>query len=119
MPRTTTRTQPQPIGGKQPIIKSKIGSVIGDRMDKTVVVRIDSITTHPLYKKRVRKSKKFIVHDEENGAKVGDIVRITEGRPRSKTKSWQLTAIIRAAGSRAVVEDLEPELEQITGEPEE
>jgi small subunit ribosomal protein S17 len=75
-------------------------------MDKTLVVRVDSLSPHPLYKKRVRKSAKFVVHDENNEAHTGDFVRIVEGRPQSKTKSWRLADIVRAGGSRAVAQEL-------------
>lgn len=68
--------------------------VISDKMDKTVVVRVDSTYMHPVYKKVVRKSKKYKVHDEEEIASVGDIVEIYEGRPMSKTKYMYLYRIL-------------------------
>ena len=66
-------------------------------MDKTIVVKVDTIKAHPRYKKVVRRSVKFHAHDEQNEAKVGDIVRIVETRPLSKTKNWRLTEIVEAA----------------------
>jgi small subunit ribosomal protein S17 len=83
--------------GRKPIIKSKVGQVVSDKMEKTIVVRVDTITQHPLYKKRIRRSKKFLVHDEANQAHVGDVVRITETRPHSKLKTWQLADVVRSS----------------------
>ena len=71
--------------------------VVSDAMDKTVVVRVDSARPHRVYKKVVRRSVKFHVHDPENQAKVGDVVRIVATRPLSKTKSWRLAEILEAA----------------------
>jgi small subunit ribosomal protein S17 len=64
-------------------------------MDKTIVVAVENLVQHPLYKKRVRRTKKFKAHDESNEARIGDIVRIGETRPLSKEKSWRLVEIIR------------------------
>ena len=66
------------------------GIVISDRPDKTVIVRVERRERHPLYKKFIRKSKKYSVHDESNSIKAGDIVRIRECRPISKTKCWEV-----------------------------
>jgi small subunit ribosomal protein S17 len=68
------------------------GTVVSDKMDKTVVVEVERRVTHPLYKKIVRRSKKYIAHDESNALKVGDMVRIRECRPISKRKCWEVTA---------------------------
>jgi small subunit ribosomal protein S17 len=89
-----------------PIIKSKTGQVVSDKMDKTIVVRVDTLSPHPLYKKRVRKSKKFMCHDESNQARVGDFVRIAESRPTSAYKRWRLVDIVRPGGIRAVAQGL-------------
>ncbi len=64
------------------------GSVVSDKGDKTIVVRVDRRFMHPLYKKVIRRSKSYAAHDEENRCKVGDIVRIRECRPISKRKRW-------------------------------
>lgn len=72
------------------------GNVISDKMDKTVVVRIERSYTHPLLKKVMRTSKKYKVHDETESAHVGDIVEIYEGRPLSKTKYMYLARIVKA-----------------------
>lgn len=76
------------------IIKSKIGRVVGDKMDKTIVVAIESFRRHPVYNKRVRRTRNFKVHDETNQAHAGDLVRIVESRPYSKQKRWRLDVIL-------------------------
>lgn len=68
------------------------GVVVSDKNDKTVVVQVDRRTIHPLLKKTVRRSKKYHAHDEANAFKVGDLVRIEEGRPVSKNKRWYVIA---------------------------
>jgi len=73
------------------------GVVVSDAMDKTIVVKVDTIRAHPRYKKVIRRSTKFHAHDEANTAKVGDVVRIVETRPLSKTKNWRLAEIVEAA----------------------
>jgi small subunit ribosomal protein S17 len=73
------------------------GTVVSDAMDKTIVVKVDMIKAHRKYKKVVRRSTKFHVHDAENSAKVGDVVRIIETRPLSKLKRWRLAEIVEAA----------------------
>ncbi len=73
------------------------GKVISDAMEKTIVVKVDTIKAHRKYKKVVRRSNTFHVHDESNAAKVGDVVRIVETRPLSKTKRWRLAEIVEAA----------------------
>ena len=74
--------------------KQKVGRVVSDKMDKTVVVAVDYLRPHPLYRKTVRKTNKFYAHDEENRCKVGDTVRIEETRPLSATKRWRVVEII-------------------------
>ena len=73
------------------------GVVVSSAMDKTIVVKVDTIKAHPRYKKVVRRSGKFHAHDEQNSANVGDIVRIVETRPLSKSKHWKLVQIVEAA----------------------
>ena len=77
--------------------RTLIGKVVSDKMDKTVSVLIERRVKHPLYGKIVRRSKKYLAHDETNQAKIGDIVEIQEGRPISKNKSWVLTKVIQVA----------------------
>jgi small subunit ribosomal protein S17 len=73
------------------------GVVVSDAMDKTIVVKVDTIRAHPRYKKVIRRSIKFHAHDEQNQAHVGDVVRIVETRPLSATKRWRLVEIVEVA----------------------
>ena len=73
------------------------GVVVSDAMDKTIVVKVDTIRSHPRYKKVIRRSVKFHAHDEQNQAHVGDVVRIVETRPLSKTKRWRLAEVVEVA----------------------
>ena len=75
--------------------KVRIGRVVSDKMDKTVVVAVESFIKHPLYGKRVRKTKKYKAHDENNMCRVGDEVKIIETRPLSKEKRWRVVEIIK------------------------
>jgi len=75
------------------------GTVVSDKTDKTIVVLVERRFTHPIMKKTVRRSKKYHAHDPENSAKVGDIVRIEECRPISKTKSWALVERVSASNA--------------------
>ncbi|WP_096438183.1 30S ribosomal protein S17 [Alteribacter populi] len=77
--------------------KSYTGRVVSDKMDKTVTVLVETYKMHPLYGKRVKYSKKFKAHDENNTAKVGDIVRIMETRPLSKNKRFRLVEVVEEA----------------------
>ena len=79
------------------IRKSRVGVVVSDKMDKTIVVAIEHRVKHPLYKKIVTHTKKFKAHDELNEARVGDKVEIAETRPLSKDKCWRLVSIIEKA----------------------
>ena len=79
------------------IRKTKIGTVVSDKMDKTIVVAIEQRVKHPLYKKIVKRTKKFKVHDENNVAGVGDKVLIAETRHLSKDKCWRLVEVIKKA----------------------
>ncbi len=71
------------------------GTVVSDKMDKTIVVSVDTFGVHKLYKKRVKKSTKFHVHDENNTAKIGDVVKFMETRPLSKTKKYVLVEVVK------------------------
>ena len=77
--------------------KVRIGTVVSDAQDKTIVIRVDSKTRHAVYKKIITQSKKYYAHDEADEAKVGDTVRIVETRPLSKLKRWRLLEIVRQA----------------------
>ena len=77
------------------------GVVVGDKADKTVTVLVERRLKHPLYKKFIKRSKRYHAHDEANNAKIGDMVRIRECRPISKTKSWEILADEVAAAAVA------------------
>ena len=74
--------------------KERIGKIVSDRMDKSVVVMVEWRRRHPLYKKLVKQRTKFVAHDHNNSGKTGDVVRIVETRPLSKTKNWRLEEIL-------------------------
>jgi small subunit ribosomal protein S17 len=88
------RIQSDPDRGSR---KERVGMVVSDRPDKTVTVSVETMVRHPLYKKRIRRSKRFMVHDERNEARVGDTVRIIETRPLSARKRWRLANIVSRA----------------------
>jgi small subunit ribosomal protein S17 len=106
--RRTKRTREQP-AERKPIVRlpkpeaergrrqERRGVVVSAAMDKTIVVKVDTVKAHPRYKKVVRRSTKFHAHDEANAAKIGDVVRIVETRPLSKLKSWRLAEIVEEA----------------------
>lgn len=77
--------------------KVRIGYVVSDRMEKTVVVKVEDFVRHPLYGKRVKRTKKFKAHDENNTCGIGDRVKIMETRPLSREKRWRLVEIIEKA----------------------
>jgi small subunit ribosomal protein S17 len=77
--------------------KERVGIVVSDAADKTIIVRVDRRTTHPLYGKTINRSTKFHAHDERNDAHVGDRVRIAETRPVSKLKRWRLVEVVERA----------------------
>jgi ribosomal protein uS17 len=114
--RLPRRLRPQktrrrvPAGGeRKPIVRApkpehergrrqeRRGVVVSSAMDKTIVVKVDLISSHQRYKKVIRRSVKFHAHDEQNAANVGDVVRIVETRPLSKTKCWRLAEVVEAA----------------------
>lgn len=77
--------------------KVRIGKVVSDKMDKTIVVATEKLVAHPLYKKQIKMTKKYKVHDEENQCQIGDMVKIMETRPLSKQKRWRLVEILEKA----------------------
>ena len=77
--------------------KTRVGTVVSDKMEKTIVVAIEDNVSHPLYKKIIKRTVKFKAHDEKNEAKTGDRVKIMETRPLSKDKRWRLVEIIDKA----------------------
>jgi len=108
-PQKTRPRRAAPTGERKPIVREpkpehargrrqeRRGVVVSNAMDKTIVVKVDVIKSHPKYKKVVRRSVKFHAHDEQNAANVGDVVRIVETRPLSATKNWRLAEIVEAA----------------------
>ena len=82
----------------------KVGQVVSTKMQKTIVVEVEMRKAHPKYKRIVKSSKKFYAHDEQNSARLGDVVRIRETRPTSKLKRWALEEIVRRS-SLAQIED--------------
>ena len=102
--------QPEQIGAPEPLEMSapqaqatrnrrkvRVGVVVSDKMDKTVLVRVDRRVRHPLYKKTLARSNKLAAHDENNDAHVGDTVRVMETRPLSKSKRWRVVEIVERA----------------------
>lgn len=77
--------------------KTRVGTVVSDKMDKTVVVRVERRYAHPLYGKQVTRSKKYHAHDETNQYRIGDVVWITETRPLSKLKRWRVSEVVTRA----------------------
>jgi len=84
--------------------KTLVGHVVSDKMDKTVVVAVESRKPHPLYKKILKRQVKLKAHDENNACQVGDMVRIVESRPLSKTKHWRVVEIV----SKGKVAEIQP-----------
>lgn len=113
LPRSERRQRPKKVrastGERKPIVRlpkpddergrrqERQGTVVSDKMDKTIVVDVQMVKAHPKYKKVVRRSVKFHAHDEGNRAGIGDVVRIVETRPLSATKRWRLAEIVEAA----------------------
>ena len=84
---------------------TKVGVVTSDKMDKSVTVRVERTVLHPLYKRYVKRSAKFLAHDEENACKRGDVVEIVESRPLSARKRWRVRRVVQRAAEMA---DLSP-----------
>ena len=98
-------------------VKSMVGTVVSDKMQKTVVVLVERMARHPIYKKTVRRSKRYLAHDDRFGAKVGDLVRIVETRPLSRRKRWRVVEVLQR-GEVAEVAPSEIDREYLGG-PEE
>jgi len=81
--------------------KTKTGRVVSDKMDKTIVVSVERLSRHPIYKRVIRLTTRFKAHDENNEARIGDTVLIVESRPMSATKRWRLAQILQRAGEGA------------------
>jgi small subunit ribosomal protein S17 len=94
--------------------KTKVGRVVSDRMDKTIVVSVERLARHPLYKRVIRLTTKFKAHDETNDAKIGDTVLIEESRPLSATKRWRLVSVMARAGDHALPSEVVAEEAETT-----
>jgi small subunit ribosomal protein S17 len=97
MAETMTNTAAQKKTGRA----TQVGQVVSTKMDKTIVVKVDMKKAHPLYRRVIRRSKKYYAHDEQNQALLGDVVRIEETRPMSKLKRWRLLEIVRRSALAA------------------
>lgn len=82
---------------ERPMRKIRQGVVVSNKMDRTVVVKVDSLKRHPLYRKVIRRSTRFFAHDQNNECAQGDLVRIMETRPLSKLKRWRVVEIVQRA----------------------
>ena len=94
-PAQATTAQSKTPAGASEQKTEKVGEVVSTKMQKTIVVQVSRRVPHPLYRRIITKHKKFYAHDEENTARVGDVVRIVECRPLSKLKRWRLADIVR------------------------
>ena len=112
------KTEPAAPAEAQPAKKTrqqKIGRVTSDKMQKTIVVAVESLKQHRVYKRTYKFTTKFKAHDEQNEARIGDIVRIEETRPLSKEKRWRLVEILKRAEQTVAPEIVAAELEQSVG----
>jgi small subunit ribosomal protein S17 len=91
--------------------QQKVGRVVGNKMDKTIVVAVERLKKHRIYKRTFKVTKRFHVHDEGNIGQIGDMVRIEESRPISKTKRWQLIEIVKRGSGIVPVEELLAEVD--------
>jgi small subunit ribosomal protein S17 len=89
----------------------KVGCVVSNKADKTIVVVVETLKKHRIYKRRFRQTKRFHAHDENNSCEIGDLVRIEECRPLSKTKRWRLIEIVRRNAGITPVEDVLAEVD--------
>jgi len=89
--------------------RSKVGRVVSDKMDKTVVVSVERLRRHPVYKRVVRLSTKFKAHDGDNTARVGDTVRIVESRPLSREKRWTVVEVVARGSGEELIDGTESE----------
>jgi small subunit ribosomal protein S17 len=94
--------------------KTKVGRVVSDKMDKTIVVSVERLARHRLYKRVIRLTTRFKAHDETNDARIGDTVRIEESRPLSATKRWLLVEVVARAGDAGLPGDVVIEEEATT-----
>jgi small subunit ribosomal protein S17 len=98
----STQGAPQKTGRRQ----QKVGRVVSNKMDKTIVVVVESLKKHRIYKRTYKQTKRFHVHDEQNVCQVGDLVRIEESRPLSKLKRWRMVEIVKAGSGIVPLEEV-------------
>ncbi len=101
-----TQTEAQTAGKPQARIQIKEGTVISNKMDKTIVVAVVSLKKHRIYKRTYKQTKHFYAHDEDNVCQIGDVVRIQESRPLSKLKRWRLVEITKRGSGIVPVEEV-------------
>jgi len=115
----TTGTQKAQKGRRQ----QKVGTVVSNKMNKTIVVAVESLKKHRIYKRTYKRTKRFQAHDEENICQVGDVVRIEETRPLSKMKRWRLVEIMKRGSGIVPVEEVlaevDPDLTSTTSDESE
>lgn len=99
---TSTQGVTEKTGRRQ----QKVGRVVSNKMDKTIVIVVESMKKHRIYKRTYKQTKRFYAHDEQNVCQVGDLVRIEESRPLSKLKRWRLVEIVKAGSGIVPVEEL-------------
>lgn len=105
MAETTANTTATPDAAPAKVRNEKVGLVVSTKMAKTIVVETEMRKAHPKYKRVMKSNKKFYAHDEQNSARVGDMVRIRETRPLSKLKRWTLEEIIRRSSLSAIADE--------------
>ena|SRR5437763_3926412 len=102
--------------------QQKVGRVVSNKMDKTIVVIVESLKKHRIYKRTYKQTKRFHAHDEENTCQVGDVVRIEESRPLSKLKRWRLVEVVKRGSGIVPVEEVlagvDPDLTSTTSDEE-
>jgi small subunit ribosomal protein S17 len=102
--------------------QQKVGRVVSNKMDKTIVVIVESLKKHRIYKRTYKQTKRFQAHDEENSCQIGDVVRIEECRPLSKMKHWRLVEIVKPSSGiipvAEVLADVDPDLASGSAEAE-
>ena len=106
----TSGSSAQPVQKKSRRVQ-KVGRVVSNKMDKTIVVVVESLKRHRIYKRAYKQTKRFHAHDEENACQIGDMVRIEESRPLSKTKHWRLVEIVKRGSGIVPVEEVLAEVD--------
>jgi small subunit ribosomal protein S17 len=106
--QSTATTSEAPVKSRR---IQKVGRVVSNKMDKTIVVVVESLKKHRIYKRTYKQTKRFHAHDEENTCEIGDLVRIEESRPISKTKRWRLVEIVKRGSGIVPVEEVLAEVD--------